>query len=215
LAEEQNVTLFSGIFSAWLLFLSQLTGQDDLVIGINTSGRMQDELEGGVGMYAKTLPIRYRIDPSFSFNQLLKNTHARLVEAQSKQIYDLADIVGELNRQREAAIKELIGAMFVYQGFESQVAVREDSEFIPYSFEQKTAKYPMSLFVTEEPDDLVFRWEYATSYFTAGDMEVLVADFKRLLQEICNNTSVAIVNLLASSGELEDVQSKEAIDFNF
>ena len=215
LAEEQNVTLFSGIFSAWLLFLSQLTGQDDLVIGINTSGRMQDELEGGVGMYAKTLPIRYRIDPSLPFNQLLKNTHTRLVEAQSKQIYDLADIVGELSRQREVAIKELIGAMFVYQGFESQIPVREDSEFIPYLFEQKTAKYPMSLFVTEEPDDLVFRWEYATSYFTSGDMEVLVAEFKRLLQEICNNTSAAIVNLLASSGEFEDVQSKEAIDFNF
>jgi non-ribosomal peptide synthetase component F len=176
---------------------------------------MQDELEGGVGIYAKTLPIRYRIDPSLSFNQLLKNTHAALVEAQSKQVYDLADIVGELNRQREVAIKELIGAMFVYQGFESQIAVREDSEFIPYAFEQKTSKYPMSLFVTEEPDNLVFRWEYAASYFTAGDMEVLVAEFKRLLHEICSNTSATIVSLLESSGEPEDVKLKEAIDFNF
>jgi len=215
LAEAENVTLFSGIFSAWLLFLSQLTGQDDLVIGINTSGRMQDELEGGVGMYAKTLPIRYRLDPSLSFKELLKNAHARLVEAQSKQVYDLADIVGELNRQREVAIKELIGAMFVYQSFESQVAVREDSEFIPYAFEQKTSKYPISLFVTEESDNLVFRWEYAASYFTAGDMEVLVAEFKRLLNEICRNTGATIVSLLESSGEPEDVKLKEAIDFNF
>jgi len=215
LAEEENVTLFSGIFSAWLLFLSQLTGQDDLVIGINTSGRMQEELEGGVGMYAKTLPIRYGLDPSLSFKELLKNAHARLVEAQSKQVYDLADIVGELNRQREVATKELIGAMFVYQSFESQVAVREDSEFIPYAFDQKTSKYPMSLFVTEEPDNLVFRWEYAASYFTAGDMEVLVAEFKRLLNGICRNTNATIVSLLESLGEAQDVQLKEAIDFNF
>jgi amino acid adenylation domain-containing protein len=213
LADEQNLTLFSGLFSAFLLFLARLTGQDDLVLGINTLGRMQEELEGGVGMYAKTLPIRCRVDTALAIKEYVRRTHQGLVEAQGRQLYDLADIVGELNRQRETPVGELIGAMFVYQRFDAGTS--GDSAFVPYEFENKTAKYPITLFVNETPDTLVFRWEYAHSHFTDNDTAFLIAEFRRLLRQFCKHVDRTVGACIDSLDIPPTTQAEEAIAFNF
>ena len=99
--KRAEITDFSGWFSLFCLFLSQLTGQDDLIAGINASGRMQDELEGVVGMFVKTLPIRCRLSPEMSFLDFSKEIHHCLVQAVGRQIYDLSDIRRALNSSRE------------------------------------------------------------------------------------------------------------------
>jgi len=213
LADEQNVTLFSGLFSAFHLFLARLTGQDDMVLGINTSGRMQEELEGGVGMYAKTLPIRCRVDLGSSVKEYIRTMHRGLVEAQARQLYDLADIVGELNKQRDIPLPELIGAMFVYQRFDSDAA--GDSEFIPYTFENKTSKYPLTLFVNETPSALIFRWEYAHSHFTDGDAQWLIAEFRRLLHHLCKHVDKTLTACMDSLDTPSAARTEESITFNF
>jgi non-ribosomal peptide synthetase component F len=174
---------------------------------------MQEELEGGVGMYAKTIPIRCRVDPALYVNEYVQTTHRGLVEAQSKQLYDLADIVSELNKQRDAPLRDLIGAMFVYQRFDEDG--QGNSEFIPYEFENKTAKFPISLFVNETPDTVVFRWEYACSHFTENDTRYLIAEFRRLLYQVCRHVDGTIADCIDSLDAAPAVRPEEAIAFNF
>ena len=76
--QQSNITLFSGFLALYNLFLNQLVGQDDIIIGINSSGRLQSELENVVGMFAKTLPIRLLTDFDVDCLTYFENTQQLL-----------------------------------------------------------------------------------------------------------------------------------------
>ncbi len=213
--QQQGVTLFSGCFSLFMLYLYRFTGNEELVIGINSSGRMQEELDGAVGMFAKTLPIRCSINPALDFCTLVKDVHERLVQAQSRQVYDLADMVSELNKHRQIPVKNFFDTMFVYQKFDTSSVPPGDEGFVPFEFGNHTSKYTMTLFVTEETDRLFFRWEYSTTFFTKTDMEQLVTEFTELVHDIAGDTGGSIMDRLHFAPGNEKLVPEEDIAFNF
>ena len=97
---QEEITLYAGIFSLYFLFISSISGREDIVIGSTASGRMQEELENVVGMFVKTLPVRFNINYELTFKQFIKELHGLLVEVNSKQIYDLTHIMADVNSQR-------------------------------------------------------------------------------------------------------------------
>jgi non-ribosomal peptide synthetase component F len=211
---EEGITTFSGLFSMFYLFLSQLTGQEDIVIGINTSGRMQDELNGVVGMFTKTLPIRYEAAMDLSFKTMVKEVHKRLVQANSKQVYDLSDILAELNNNRATPVKSLFDVMFVLQNFEDKAAQSRNDGFFSYDFENNTSKFPITLFATESEDGFNFRMEYLSNYFTKADAGLLVTQFKSLAKKIAQNVNGKLSEYLAQA--TQPVQfAEDNISFNF
>jgi mycobactin peptide synthetase MbtE len=211
---EEEITDFSGLFAVYFMFLSQLTGQEDIVIGINTSGRMQTELEGVVGMFVKTLPIRFQLDVKSTFKQFAKNVHTQLIQANSKQIYDLADILSELNNKRATPVKNLFEAMFVFLDFEEKNRQRTESDFRNYEVETITSKYPMTLFAGEDTGTFNFRFEYLSSYFTKGDIDLFISKFQALLETIAENTDQPVLSLLGGQFKTA-LLIEDEIDFNF
>ncbi|WP_032620075.1 condensation domain-containing protein, partial [Pseudomonas syringae] len=55
LATQQGTTLFMNLLAAWSLLLMRLSGQDDVVIGVPSANRSQQELEGLIGFFVNTL----------------------------------------------------------------------------------------------------------------------------------------------------------------
>lgn len=211
---NEGMTAFPGLFSLYHAFLCQLTGQEDIVIGTATSGRMQQELEEVVGMFVKTLPIRYQMDPDISFSGLVKGINHHLIQANSKQVYDLANIVIELNNNRATPIKSLFDAAFVFQNFGERNRAKGAGEFSLHSFENSSAKYPIVLFASEDDDAFVFRFEYLLSYFTRADMELLVSRFKRLCEKVSENLDASLIEIIGGN-ESTDGLVEDDILFNF
>ncbi|TNH41392.1 condensation domain-containing protein, partial [Photorhabdus luminescens] len=58
LSEQQGVTLFMTLLSAWGVVLSRLSGQDDVVIGTPSAGRSRQEVEPLIGFFVNTLALR-------------------------------------------------------------------------------------------------------------------------------------------------------------
>lgn len=190
--QTQGITVFSGLFTMFHIFLSQLTGQEDIVIGINTTGRIQEETDGLVGMFAKTLPVRNIMDPAQSFAGFVHQVHQRLIKANSNQLYDLADIVRELKRTQQHLPDELIRVMFVFQNYDRKAVQTNDLAFVHYDVENKTFKYPITLFVAEEPDGFYFRFEYASRYFSRKDAELITQQFSDMVKRISSNLNTPI-----------------------
>ncbi|WP_405686737.1 amino acid adenylation domain-containing protein [Streptomyces sp. NBC_00057] len=78
----RKITANTLVQGAWALFLSQVTGRQDVVFGAVTSGRPPEVpgIETMVGMFINTIPVRVRLDPADSF---LGNL-ARLQEEQTE-----------------------------------------------------------------------------------------------------------------------------------
>jgi mycobactin peptide synthetase MbtE len=214
LLKKDDVTVFSALYSIFSVFLTQLTGQDDMVIGINTAGRIQQETEPLAGMFVKTLPIRQTVNLDQHFVTFAKKIHQNLVLANSRQIYDLVYIYRELNKISQGNIERLFDVMFVFQNFEDKIVTTEGVEFSSYFFENETYKYPITLFASEEKDDICFRFEYSGRYFTVEDVNFLAENFKEVAAAIASNLHVPLMESLDTSGYMLNA-ADEAIAFNF
>ena len=193
LLKKEEITTFSGLLAVFFVYLSQLTGQEDIVIGINTAGRIQEELEDQVGMFAKTLPVRYRADSTLRFRDFVKNLHGYLLQAYSNQLYDLVDIMNELNRNKPVHIKHLFETMFSFIDAGLHELQAEGTNFTHYPFENQSAKYPLHLFAEEAADGFTCRFEYLSDYFTKEDVELLSAQFQLLFKQIARNPDAPIL----------------------
>jgi mycobactin peptide synthetase MbtE len=210
---KEEITIFSGLFSLYFLFLSQLTGQEDIVVGIAASGRIQQELENVAGMFVKTLPIRHRLHTNRSFNALAKDINSYLIQANSKQMYDLSNIVMDLNQGRDIPVRSLFDVMFIYQNFE-KVAGAGAIEFSRYSFDSGGAKYPISLFAFDDEHSFGFKWEYSTDCFNKSDMELLSAQFKSLVSNVAAEPEARIADIIGVGEQTGDLIGDD-ISFNF
>jgi mycobactin peptide synthetase MbtE len=184
---EEQVTAFSGLLTLFFIFLSRFTGQEDLVIGINTSGRLQNELNGLIGMFVKTLPIRYQLNLDLSFREFLRGFHRHLLQATANQLYDLADIQRELNTRSQTPVKSLFGVMFVFLEFETNNPRDDNPHFSRLEVNTDSAKYAISLFADESPTAFNFRLEYSTEYFTDDDARLIAGQFQRLIASIAED----------------------------
>lgn len=205
--KEREIPAFSVLLSIYFIYLYRFSGQNDIVVGTNSSGRMQDEVEDVVGMFAKTLPIRYSINSNSTFREFVMDLHAYFVEANCRQVYDLIDMVTELNRTRPVPVDNLFNTMFVFQNFEKNVMPVRDIKFSNYLFQNTTAKYPISLFVHEESDLYIFRFEYSFAWFTREDIELLSMEFQSLVHNILANMDAKIIQYIE-----KDVQSDEYME---
>lgn len=210
---RQQVTTFSTLFAAYFLFLSQLTGQEDIVVGTNTTGRMQEEVKDVVGMFTKTLPIRFTLDHDSSFRDLALELHHFLVSAYNHEVYDIADIVSELSSRSAAPINSLYDAMFIYQNFDTADTPSAEVDFSEFRMENTTAKYPISLFANEGEGAYYFRLEYGALYFTKQDAELLADQFKRLVKMIAENIHAPLTSY--NTGATAAAVTDQDIVFNF
>lgn len=211
---EQEITDFSGLFTLYFLLLCQISGQDDIVIGTNTTGRTQDELMGIVGMFVKTLPIRLQPDPDLSFIENAKQVHLQLVEAHSRQIYDLADIVSGLKLKGLGAASDMFDAVFVFQNFEETVKPQR-AQFTEVDFDNGTCKYALTLFAAHNDKGFQFRLEYATNVFTTRDAALLAEKFATLVERISESIQGKIIDHWSDESDAAVAVEKDEVKFNF
>lgn len=208
--QKEEITTFSALFAAYFVFLARLTGQDDIVVGAATSGRTQQEVENVVGMFVKTLPVRYQLDSEQSFTAFLKNIHRYLVEANSRQQYDLTNIIIELNKLHATPVRRLFDVVFVFQNFYKTNRHQQGDEVRALEFENRNAKYPVTLFAAEEDDLFTFRLEYSSAFFTAGDAETLASQFTETVEKISDNLHEPVTTIIGAAPLLPE----EDIVFN-
>lgn len=211
---DSKATVSSVFFSMYYLFLAQLTGQDDIVIGVASSGRVQQELETVVGMFVKTLPVRCRADNNMSFLSVINELHHHLVQAISNQMYDLEDIITEVNAGKTAKVSRLFNAGFVVLNFSEENETDEDGDFINYRFLNMGAKNALTLYVMEKADSYYLRLEYAYAYFSQPDVELLISQFKALIASIASSPDLTLLQAMKSYNP-DTSFVEDDISFNF
>lgn len=212
--QEENVTSFSVLYTSFITFLSQLSGQEDFTVGIAASGRLQEEVQPLVGMFVKALPIRYKLALDKSFHTTAKEVNTYLAAAVSKQLYDLTDIVTDLARVKQKGSEELFNVMFTFQNYGSDEMKELKKDFELYYFEKSETKFPINLIVSELKDSFEVAFEYSTTHFTEKDVEVLIHSFKEIIEKISEDTSIQMYDLIVAQTETENVPETD-ISFNF
>jgi len=204
--------VFSGLFAVLQLLLYSLTGEEDIIIGVATSGRMQQELEDIVGDFVKILPMRFKVDREDNFLPYVTKLHKYLSDAHGCQLYDLIDLMKDLNKGRTKPFERLFDVLFNFQDATHVDDFQQESHFSFHLFDEATSNYPLELKIFEGRDAFNFRLVYATSLFGRDDADSMAARYRDLLYKVTSNVHGKISHCMEIQDQHDPVN--EDITFN-
>ncbi|HEX2081548.1 MAG TPA: condensation domain-containing protein, partial [Longimicrobium sp.] len=169
LSRRHGTTLFMTLLAGWATVLSRLSGQDDVVIGTPTAGRGRREIEGLIGFFVNTLALRVDLSGAPTAAELLGRVKERALEAQHHQDIPFEQVVELVDPARSLSHAPIFQATFAWQNAPGSGLELPGLALAPLgptgSAAQVTAKFDLSLALSERDGRIVGGVEYATSLF--------------------------------------------------
>jgi amino acid adenylation domain-containing protein len=184
LARAEGATLFNVLTAAARAVLARHAAQDDVVLGTPVANRQRSELEGLVGFFVNTLPLRSRVPAGESFRRLVHREKTVALAAFNHQDLPFDRIVEELRIARDPGRNPVFQAMVTLQNARMDPVALGGVEITPLAPEYDTAKFDLTLDHYEEDDGAVrMEAEWATDLFDEPTVAAIVRHVHALLGE--------------------------------
>jgi amino acid adenylation domain-containing protein len=191
-ARVTRATPFATMLAAFYALLYRYSGQEDIVVGVTTSGRERTELADSVGLFASTVALRGDVSGAPGFTALVQRTREVVMWALAHEAAPFEQIVARLGQERDLSRHP------VFQVFCAHVphAPLDLEGAEPYDARPRTSRFDLTLFVEEERDDaLEVAWEYSTDLFDPVTIERLASHYVRLLEAALSDPEMPIDEL--------------------
>jgi len=185
LAENHRTSVYGVILAAIYVLLFRYTNQPDIVIGSQTAGRTQRELEGQVGCFVNTLVLRASIGDTHTVAEVIRTVSTTLSEAARHQEYPFDLLLEDLRVPLAADQSPLFEIQSDYVPNLHRSQRRSGSLKITELDErQRTTKFALSFLIGESPTDtsLLINIVYNTNRYKRDSIISLSARLGRVLQ---------------------------------
>jgi len=195
LSRAERATLFMTLLAAFQVLLYRYSGQEDLAVGVPVAGRSRPELEGLVGFFVNTLVLRGDLSGQPSFREYLARVRERALEAYAHQDLPFEKLVEELAPRRDASRNPLFQVMFVLQNTPQERWQLPGVQVEPLAIDTHSAKFDLTMELTEAEGRLLGVLEYATDLFDAATAERMLGHFRVLLESIVADAGQRVAQL--------------------
>lgn len=198
-ARACDTSLFTLLYAAFALFLHQVSGDSDLVIGTDVAGRRHPDLEQLLGFFVNVVPLRSRMqDQGGDFAGWLEKAKQSTLAAMDHQETPFDQIVEMSGVPRVRGRNPLVQVLFVLQNTpQVQFSIADASvEVLPQRVHE--SKFDLALFATENAGAISVQWVYATELYRRDTVEKLAAAWHSMLQRIATQPAQALRDLVPS-----------------
>ncbi|MGG4266737.1 amino acid adenylation domain-containing protein [Peribacillus simplex] len=211
LALRENATLFMVLLSLYTVMLHRYTSQTDMVVGTPIAGRRHEELESVIGMFVNTLAIRVKPQGDMTFRQLLTEVKQTTLAAYDNQDYPLDQLVEKLSIDRVSDRHPMFDTMFVLQNMNTADVEFNGLRFQPYELETSSAKFDLTLELTEKDGMIGGKLEYSADLFQNQSIERMAKHFTVLAEQVATYPDAGLHQL-----DIMSLEEKKVIleDFN-
>ncbi|MFN6462896.1 MAG: non-ribosomal peptide synthetase [Nostoc sp. DedVER02] len=218
ISQQQGVSLFMTLLTAFNILLSRYSRQDDLCVGSGIANRTHSYTEGLIGFFVNTLVLRSKIKPEQGFSELLQQTRQTCLDAYANQDIPFEYLVEQLQPERSLSHNPLFQVMMVMQnaaGAGVNVSLPGlDIQYLEQSF--PFAKFDLLLDLCERDEQLHCMWEYATDLFAASTIKRMAGHFEVLLTAITQNPQQPIYQLpIITPAESQQLQIWNQTDADY
>ncbi|MCZ8242564.1 MAG: amino acid adenylation domain-containing protein [Microcystis sp. LE19-131.1A] len=211
LTQEQGVTLFMTLLTAYAVLLYRYTEQEDILIGTPIANRNPREIEGLIGFFVNTLVLRIDLSGKPNFNQLLGRVREMAMDAYAHQDLPFEMLVEVLQPERDLSHAPLFQVDFLLQNSPPSPLELTGLTATPLTTENDTAKFDLTLAMENTGAGLQGVWEYNTDLFDRSTIERLTGNFITLLEALVVNPQQPIFQLPL----LTEVESQQLLkDWN-
>ncbi|MGE5343535.1 MAG: amino acid adenylation domain-containing protein [Candidatus Omnitrophota bacterium] len=204
LASTRDITNFMVLLSVFVVFLSKLSGQTDVIVGTPVSGREHEDFRNIIGVFINTLALRKSVDVEQPFSLFIDDVKTRTLEAFENREYPFEELVESLSLQRDISRSPLFDVMFLYEAEDAPNNNRAFPRVIhdeadEYSFETGTSPFDLTLTVEEAFEEtgekLRCNFQYASRLFKKETVQRFVRYFETLVHSILANSDEPICRL--------------------
>ncbi|MET0777681.1 MAG: amino acid adenylation domain-containing protein, partial [Pseudomonas mandelii] len=200
-SQQQGVTLFMTLLSAWAAVLSRLSGQEDIVIGAPSANRGHCDIEPLIGFFVNTLALRIDLGDNPSVAELIARVRERALKAQDHQDLPFEQVVEITQPPRRLSHTPLFQVVFAWQNHDAGQWALPGLEASSMGSSYEVARFDLELNLAEAGDRIVGALGYATALFDAATIERHVGYLKAVLAGMTRDASqtVAQIDLLEAS----------------
>ncbi len=184
LSQQAGTTLFMTLLSAFAILLSRYTSSNDIVIGSPIANRTHGQIEPLIGFFVNTLVLRINLEGNPRFEELLRQVQRVALDAYAHQDIPFEKLVEELQPERNLSHNPLFQVMFTLQNAPRDSLKLSGLNLRPIVSENITARFDLSLFVTETAQGLAGTFEYNMNLFERATIERLSGHVQTLLTGI-------------------------------
>ncbi|MBD2355223.1 amino acid adenylation domain-containing protein [Tolypothrix sp. FACHB-123] len=195
LSQQEGVTLFMTLLTAFKILLHRYSQQDDIVVGTAIANRHRAEIETLIGFFVNTLVLRTNLAGNPSFRQLLQQVREVTLGAYAHQDLPFEQLVEELQPERHLNRNPLFDVMFDFHNEPAQELKLPELTFSLLSEQRQTAIFDLALTMAETEQGLAGTIEYSTDLFHASTIERMLGHFQVLLAAIVAKPEQSLADL--------------------
>ncbi len=195
LSRQEGVTIFMLLLSAFAVLLARYSGQDDLVIGTPIANRTRTEIEGLIGFFVNTLPLRIDLSGNPDFHQLLTRVREMTLDAYIAQDMPFEKLIEEVAPARSLGHSPLFQAMFILQNTPQATEQMRDLTVLRMEGVGTTAMFDLTLALIDSEQGFHGGFNYKTTLFEQATIARMAAHFQTLLEDIVAHPRCQIAEL--------------------
>ncbi|WP_316187407.1 non-ribosomal peptide synthetase [Bradyrhizobium sp. SZCCHNRI2014] len=184
LARREDATLFMVLLAGFQVVLSRWSGQTDIVVGTPIAGRTHRKTEELIGFFVNTLALRTDLSGGPSFRELLRRVRETALGAYAHQDLPFQKLVEELRPVRDLSRQPVFQVMLSLENVPSETLHLPAVTLSRPGWEDRTAKFDLSLYLYETLEGLQGKLEYATDLFDGATIERLASHFNMILKQV-------------------------------
>jgi len=189
-----RATPFMVALAALQVVLVHHTGEEDLLVGTPIAGRNRENIEGLIGFFVNTLPVRTSLGGDPTFTGLVARVREVTLAAYAQQDLPFDKLVEAFAPTRELSRNPLVQVAFAFQN-----TLLPDRHLAPglacevEYVDAGIAKFDLTFFLEE--DGLSGGVEYATDLFDAATVRRLQGHFLNVVRAAASAPDAAISEL--------------------
>lgn len=184
LSQQEGVTVFTTLLTAFQILLARYSGQHDMVIGTPIANRPRLETESLIGFFAGTLIFRLNVPQDRSFRAALHTVRSAILDATAHQDTPFEQIVDDLRLERTTSHNPLFQVMFNFGTPPRIEQTHAGLTFIPKFARGDASMFDLWLSMAEHDQDLVGILEYNTDIYDGATAGRIVEHFTVLLRTL-------------------------------
>jgi amino acid adenylation domain-containing protein/thioester reductase-like protein len=195
LGRAEGSTPYMVLLSAYLTLLTKLTGQSDLIVGSSTANRLHPETVDLIGFFAGLLPLRFQLENTSTFLELLQQVKSNCLEAFGQPEPRLDDMFGAF-RPPAPGMMPLCQTLFTYWDFSSEGLKAGETEWSLTDLNVvRVSGYDLVLTLRPDAEGLRGALLYRPDLFKADTIVRFRNYFERILQTIAEQPALPLAEI--------------------
>ncbi|MEO0438601.1 MAG: condensation domain-containing protein [Pseudomonadota bacterium] len=183
LTREASTTPFAVGAFAFRLLLQRFAADSNFAFATPASVRLEPALESTLGAFINTVVIRAAIDETASLLEAMRDFETQLRDDLAHSQTPFSELARASDSQRVEGRHPLVQAMFVHQG-SRQYPRLGGASLEPVRLLTGTAKFELSVFLSEEEGGFEAGVEYRINAFEHVQMSKLLERYEQLLYQL-------------------------------